>query len=87
MQLGPSTRVLVTGASRGIGAATADAFEARGCTVGRVARSGPIEADVSDPASIARAVEEFGVTDVLVANAGIAHYMPFHECRSSWWSS
>lgn len=79
MQFGPSTRVLVTGASRGIGAATADAFEARGCTVGRVARSGPIEADVADPASIARAVEEFGVTDVLVANAGIAHYMPFHE--------
>lgn len=79
MLLDSATRVLVTGASRGIGAATADAFEARGCTVGRVARSGPIEADIADAGSIARAVEEFGVTDVLVANAGIAHYMPFRE--------
>ena len=44
MELGPRTRVLVTGASRGIGAALADAFEARGCMVGRVSRSGELAA-------------------------------------------
>jgi short-subunit dehydrogenase len=79
VQIGPGTRVLVTGASRGIGAAMADAFAARGCTVGRVSRSGEIAADVADPESIARAVQEFGELDVLVANAGIAHYLPFAE--------
>ncbi len=71
--------MLVTGASRGIGATAADAFEGRGCTVGRVARTGELSADVADRESIAAAVERFGQVDVLVANAGIAHYLPFTE--------
>jgi short-subunit dehydrogenase len=71
--------VVVTGGSRGIGAAIADAFEARGCTVGRVSRSGDVAADVADRESIGRALSEFGEIDVLVANAGIAHYLPFAE--------
>jgi short-subunit dehydrogenase len=79
VQIGPGTRVLVTGASRGIGRAVANAFEARGCSVGRVARSGELAADVADPDSIAGAVERFGDVDVLVANAGIAHYLPFKD--------
>ncbi len=33
----------------------------------------------ADPESIARALEQFGEIDVLVANAGIAHYLPFAE--------
>jgi short-subunit dehydrogenase len=76
MELGPGTRVLVTGATRGIGSAIADAFESRGCEVGRVSRSGELRADVGDAHSIAAAVERFGDVDVLVANAGIAHYLP-----------
>jgi short-subunit dehydrogenase len=79
VELGTDTRVLVTGGSRGIGAAIADAFEARGCTVGRVSRSGEVAGDVADRESIGHAIEAFGRVDVLVANAGIAHYLPFTE--------
>ena len=71
--------MVVTGGSRGIGAAIADAFEARGCTVGRVSRTGDVAGDVADRDSIGRALSEFGEIDVLVANAGIAHYLPFAE--------
>jgi uncharacterized protein len=93
--------VLVTGASRGIGRAVAEAFADRGCAVGLVARSSEeldalaeelggrassaitLAADVGDrgavEAAIARFAEEAGGIDVLVANAGIAHYGPFRD--------
>jgi short-subunit dehydrogenase len=95
MELGTGTQVLVTGASRGIGEAIARAFAARGCRLGLVARSSErleqlaeslpgsghraLAGDVADAASIQNAVGEFGDVDVVVANAGITHYMPFAE--------
>jgi short-subunit dehydrogenase len=95
VEIGPGTRVLVTGASRGIGEAIVRAFAARGATLGLVARrQEPLEqlagelpgsghmalsGDVADPDSIAAAVERFGDVDVLVANAGITHYRPFAQ--------
>ena len=67
-------RAIVTGASSGIGAATAQALEAVGVRVVGASRATGL--DVTDPASSARFVEEaiaeLGGIDILVNNAGLA---------------
>jgi short-subunit dehydrogenase len=98
VQIQSGTRALVTGASRGIGRAVADALAQRGAVVGLAARSTSdlkalaaelpgdhhvLTCDVARAASIAAAVAHFtaaaGGLDLLVANAGIAHYEPVAE--------
>jgi NAD(P)-dependent dehydrogenase (short-subunit alcohol dehydrogenase family) len=67
---------VVTGASKGVGLAIADALTARGMLVATVARhNADFIADVSDPAAVARLKQEveekLGVPTVLVNNAGV----------------
>jgi NADP-dependent 3-hydroxy acid dehydrogenase YdfG len=83
---------LVTGASRGVGLAVADALRAAGMHVVRLARSlrdataerrTDVSCDVTDPASVERAVtrveRELGVPDVIVNNAGVFFIKPLAE--------
>jgi 3-oxoacyl-[acyl-carrier protein] reductase len=83
---------VVTGASRGIGAAVAQTFTQAGARVALLSRSGDdlgldgalgLACDVRDRAAVKRAVDEaagtFGRLDLVVANAGVGAYGPFLE--------
>ena len=66
---------LVTGGTRGIGAAVADTLRERGWKVVTLSRNGgDVQADVADPEAVERAFaearERFGPVHVLVNNAG-----------------
>lgn len=85
-------RALVTGGAGDIGLATAIRLQQDGWLVGLVDLDGAavaraarrargavgIAADVTDEASCAAAVEEFGPIDLLVNNAGIGRFAPLH---------
>jgi sorbitol-6-phosphate 2-dehydrogenase len=78
MSLLTGRRALVTGAARGIGAATVERFRTEGAAVCGADLSGTdLVCDVTDEAAVARvfdaASEQLGGLDVLVANAGIVH--------------
>jgi NADP-dependent 3-hydroxy acid dehydrogenase YdfG len=82
----------VTGASGGIGAATARKLHGAGASVGLVSRRGDdlglerglgLACDVRDRDAVGDAVDEtverFGRLDIVIANAGVGAYGPFLE--------
>jgi NADP-dependent 3-hydroxy acid dehydrogenase YdfG len=88
---------LVTGASSGIGAATARALSAGGARIALASRRGDDlglpdalaqPCDVRDPAQVEALVEacvaRFGGLDILVVNAGVGAYGPFLDLNPEW---
>lgn len=89
-------RVLVTGASRGIGEAVAAAFLAAGAQVhvlaedaaveetgARIGAAGAHVADIADEKAIARVAAAIGPVDVLVNNAGLERMTPIDDADAT----
>ncbi len=91
--------VLITGGSRGIGAACVRQFAAAGDTVyffyrknhaaatALAAETGAVavQCDVSDPAAVQKAFADLPTFDVLVNNAGIAAFSLFQDLSEEDW--
>jgi 3-oxoacyl-[acyl-carrier protein] reductase len=80
---------IVTGASSGIGAATARTLEDEGAQVLRVSRGGDFACDVTDEDAgeriLAECLERFGRVDVLVNNAGTSRAASLEELTEDDW--
>ena len=86
MELGIEGRTaVVTGASRGIGAAVAERLSAEGVRVVGISRSEGI--DVRDAAAAARIAERAGDVDILVNNAGTSFVRALDELTDEDWQA
>jgi len=81
---------IVTGASQGIGAATARLLEDEGASVLRVSRRGDFACDVTEPDAaeriLAECLDRFGCVDVLVNNAGTSRAASLEELTEDDWA-
>ena len=91
--------VVITGGSRGIGAAAVEAFAARGDkvyflyeknheaarTVAEKTGAAPICCDVADGQAVRAAFGRIGHVDILICNAGIVHYGLMSMMDESAW--
>ncbi|MFA4964328.1 MAG: SDR family oxidoreductase [Thermoleophilia bacterium] len=81
-------RVVVTGGTSGIGAATAARFREEGCEVVVLARRsepGVLSCDVGDREQVDAAFERIGGVDVVVNNAGISVRSPAADIGADQW--
>jgi NAD(P)-dependent dehydrogenase (short-subunit alcohol dehydrogenase family) len=81
-------KVVITGGTSGIGAATAARLRDEGCEVAILARTpGPdvISCDVGDKEQVERAFAQIGALDVLVANAGVSVRSPALDIDAGQW--
>jgi NAD(P)-dependent dehydrogenase (short-subunit alcohol dehydrogenase family) len=79
-----SRRVVVTGGTRGIGAAIVARFVAAGDDVVAVGRA---ECDVSDEAAVGALFERIGAVDVLVNSAGVSSSAPIARTTLADWQA
>ena len=91
--------ILITGGSRGIGAATVALFAEKGHTVyflyeknhaaaqavAQQTGATPICCDVTDKASLAQAFSEIGDVDILICNAGVCWYGLMSQMPEEEW--